>query len=170
MNRIRQIDAELRELEMRREALEAERGKLIAAEKQDSGAGFTPSEKIDLFLSLFRCREDVYPRLWENAKTGMKGYAPACRNEWFRGVCEKRRVKCSECFHQAFPPLDEEAARDYLTGKQTIITHRLAAARHADQILVFATGRVIEAGTHDELLATGGAYAALYNAQASHFA
>ena len=70
MNRIRQIYAELRELELRREALEAERGKLIAAEREDSGMGFTPSEKIALFLSLFRCREDVYPRLWENAKDG----------------------------------------------------------------------------------------------------
>jgi len=65
VNRIRQIDAEFRELELRREALEAERGKLIAAEREDPWMGFTPSEKIALFLSLFRCREDVYPWLWE---------------------------------------------------------------------------------------------------------
>ncbi len=38
MNRIPQIDAELRELELRRVALEAERGKLIAAEREDSGS------------------------------------------------------------------------------------------------------------------------------------
>lgn len=50
-----------------------------------------------------------------------------------------------------------------------LITHRLPAARNADQILVFSKGRVIEAGSHDELLATGGEYAGLYRAQASHF-
>lgn len=50
-----------------------------------------------------------------------------------------------------------------------LITHRLAAARHADQILVFAMGRVTESGSHSELLAADGEYAALYNAQASHF-
>lgn len=50
-----------------------------------------------------------------------------------------------------------------------LITHRLAAARHADQILVFAKGRVVESGSHSELLAADSEYAALYNAQASHF-
>jgi hypothetical protein len=52
----------------------------------------TPEEKISLFLRLFRGRDDVFPRLWQNQKTGKKGYAPACANEWVRGVCEKPRV------------------------------------------------------------------------------
>ena len=42
----------------------------------------THSEKVALFRSLFRGREDVFPRLWEKTKTGRKGYAPACSNEW----------------------------------------------------------------------------------------
>lgn len=55
-------------------------------------------------------------------------------------------------------------------GKTVIlITHRLAAACHADQILVVAEGSVKEAGTHQELLEADGDYAALYNAQRSHF-
>ena len=48
----------------------------------------TPEEKIILFLRLFRGRDNVFPRLWQNQKTGKKGYAPACANEWVRGVCE----------------------------------------------------------------------------------
>lgn len=52
--------------------------------------------KIDLFRSLFRGREDVYPRRFESRKTGKSGYAPACANEWVRGVCEKPRIKCAE--------------------------------------------------------------------------
>jgi len=52
----------------------------------------TPEDKVALFLRLFRGREDVYPKLWQNQKTGKEGYSPACANEWVRGVCEKPRV------------------------------------------------------------------------------
>lgn len=46
-----------------------------------------------------------------------------------------------------------------------IIAHRLATVRNADQILVLQDGRVAEQGTHDQLLAAGGVYARLYEAQ-----
>jgi superfamily II DNA or RNA helicase len=147
VNRIRQIEAELRELESRREALVAEGERLAAAAREESG--FTPSEKIELFLSLFRCREDVYPKLWENAKDGRKGYSPACGNEWFRGVCEKPRVKCAECFHQAFPPLDEAAARDHLTGKHTIGTYAI----RQDNSCVFLAADFDGEGWREDILA-----------------
>ena len=45
-----------------------------------------------------------------------------------------------------------------------LVAHRLPTARAADRIIVLADGGVAEAGTHDELLATGGAYAALWAA------
>jgi hypothetical protein len=57
----------------------------------------TGAEKIRLFRSLFRGRTDVFPKRWENAKQERSGYAPACANEWVRGVCEKPKVKCGEC-------------------------------------------------------------------------
>ncbi len=50
-------------------------------------------------------------------RTGRKGYSPACGNEWVRGVCEKPRIKYSDCPNQAFPPLDEEVALDRLQGR-----------------------------------------------------
>ena len=44
-------------------------------------------EKIALFRSLFRGREDVYPRRFESMKTGKKGYQPVCRDEWVSRIC-----------------------------------------------------------------------------------
>jgi superfamily II DNA or RNA helicase/very-short-patch-repair endonuclease len=74
-------------------------------------------EKIALFRSLFRGREDVYPRRFESRKTGKSGYAPACSNEWVRGVCEKPRIKCAECPHRRFLPVTDDVIRCHLSGR-----------------------------------------------------
>ncbi|MFJ9561832.1 ABC transporter ATP-binding protein [Streptomyces fuscichromogenes] len=50
-----------------------------------------------------------------------------------------------------------------------LITHRLASVRHADLVHVLDQGRVVESGTPDELLASGGVYAELYALQADQF-
>lgn len=78
------------------------------------------AEKVRLFQGLFRGRSDVYPRLWNNARTGKKGYAPVCANEWVRGVCEKPRVKCGECLNEAFRPLDDQAILAHLQGRHVM--------------------------------------------------
>ena len=46
-----------------------------------------------------------------------------------------------------------------------VISHRLRSLMHADQILFIENGRIVERGTHDELLALGGRYRALYDLQ-----
>ena len=60
-------------------------------------------EKVALFMRLFRGRTDVYPIRWESQKTGKVGYSPVCVNEWRAGVCDKPRVKCSNCNHLKLP-------------------------------------------------------------------
>ncbi|RYN69761.1 Multidrug resistance protein 1 [Alternaria tenuissima] len=51
-------------------------------------------------------------------------------------------------------------------GRTTImIAHRLASVQHADRIFVFDTGRIVEQGRHDELVAMGGIYAAMVATQ-----
>ena len=54
-----------------------------------------PDEKIKLFQSLFRGREDVFALRFESKKTGKSGYQPACRNEWVQGVCGKPKINYS---------------------------------------------------------------------------
>jgi hypothetical protein len=77
----------------------------------------SPEAKIALFRSLFRGRDDVYPRRFENRKTGKTGYAPACANEWVRGICEKPRIKCAECPHQRFLAVTDDVIRWHLSGR-----------------------------------------------------
>jgi ATP-binding cassette subfamily B protein len=62
--------------------------------------------------------------------------------------------------------LVQEALRTALAGRTSlVIAHRLSTVREAGQILVIDAGRVVEAGTHSELLAAGGLYAELYRTQ-----
>jgi ATP-binding cassette subfamily B protein len=47
-----------------------------------------------------------------------------------------------------------------------IIAHRLSSLMHADEILFLDKGRIVERGSHDELMAAGGRYRELYDLQA----
>lgn len=63
----------------------------------------------------------------------------------------------------------QEAIRTVMAGRTCItIAHRLSTIQNADRIYVLKQGQIAECGTHEELLATGGAYAAMYGEEADH--
>lgn len=74
------------------------------------------AEKISLFRALFRGREDVFPRRFENRNSGKSGFAPVCRNEWKTGVCQKPKISCQKCNHREFVPISDEIIRNHLIG------------------------------------------------------
>jgi superfamily II DNA or RNA helicase len=87
----------------------------------------SPIAKIALFRSLFRGREGVFPKRWENAKTGKAGYAPACANEWTPRICGKPKVKCGDCLNRAFLPVTNEVIDGHLRGRHTIGVYPMLA-------------------------------------------
>ena len=129
-----EIEKELKALDVRRSELlveiaelRQEKALLFGAHEIESPSNKLPptsnqspqEEKIALFRSLFRGREDVYPRRFESLKTGKAGYQPACRNEWVRGICEKPRIRCEDCANRAFLPVTIEVVRNHLLGVDT---------------------------------------------------
>lgn len=77
------------------------------------------AKKLALFRSLFVAREDVHAKSYFNKKTSRIGYAPACANEWRRGVCGKLRkppVKCADCAQRCFLALDDATLLAHFRG------------------------------------------------------
>lgn len=73
-------------------------------------------ERVSLFQSLFKGREDVFARRWFSKSTGKGGYQPVCTNEWRRGVCDKKTFKCAECPNRSFAPLTSKDIYRHLEG------------------------------------------------------
>lgn len=74
----------------------------------------------------------------------------------------------------ALDPIAESGIYDdynkYSQGKTAVfISHRLASTKFSDRIIMLEGGRILEMGTHDELMKNGGAYAKMYEVQSSYY-
>ncbi|MBC2716031.1 MAG: DEAD/DEAH box helicase family protein [Desulfobacteraceae bacterium] len=72
--------------------------------------------KIKLFMLLFKGRDDVYAKRWENKNKGASGYSPVCLNQWQPGLCSKPKVPCSKCTNSLYAALDENVIENHLRG------------------------------------------------------
>ena len=75
------------------------------------------NEKISVYHSLFRGREDVFARRWYSKTTEKSGYQPVCENEWCDGLCDKRKYKCSVCPNRKLSPITDSDIYKHLEGK-----------------------------------------------------
>ena len=89
-------------------------------------------EKVALFRSLFKGREDIFARRWEKPATGKSGYSPACMNEWKRSLCGKavksstgRSWSCGKCPNREFLPVSDEEVAKHFRGDQVIGVYAL---------------------------------------------
>lgn len=155
--RISEIQVRLKQLENDRESLlqELESIQADSSAKTEYGtpaSNFPPTsseERISFFSRLFRCRADVFPKLWENAAKGIKGYSPACKNEWVKTLCSKPKIKCSFCSNRVFIPLDESIIRDHLEGRITIGTYAI----REDDTCIFLAADFDEGQSQQDVLA-----------------
>ncbi|MGD6777000.1 TOTE conflict system archaeo-eukaryotic primase domain-containing protein [Sutcliffiella horikoshii] len=75
--------------------------------------------KIQLYRRLFNGRTDVYATRWES-KDGRNGYLPACANEWDQSICQKPKIKCTECGHRKLLALTDYVIEGHFKGKHSI--------------------------------------------------
>jgi superfamily II DNA or RNA helicase len=129
-----EIDQELQSIEVELAAIDQRKAELLGRQSQLTAqrqqsiipsisapdySALTTLQKVELFINLFQGHEDIYALRWEN-KQGRSGYSVACANEWQQGICNKPKVKCGECSHRAYLPLDKQAVYDHLSGKKTV--------------------------------------------------
>lgn len=77
-------------------------------------------DKVELFQSLFKGREDVFAKRWYSETTKKAGYQPVCEREWNRGFCDKKKYKCAECPNRQFAHLSYEYIYNHLAGKDAL--------------------------------------------------
>jgi hypothetical protein len=77
----------------------------------------TPNEKIELFMSLFQGRMDVYAKRCYSIKYNSSYYIPACENEWASGICGRPAIKCKNCGNRKLLPLTADVIERHLRNK-----------------------------------------------------
>ena len=131
-----------------KESIDVKKIDTLIENNETSSTTLTPAEKISLYRSLFRGRDDVYAIRWEG-KNGRAGYSPVCANEWDRRVCQKPKIKCSECPHSSWKASTDQVIYDHLAGKNMIGVYPLLQ----DETCYFLAIDFDKAAWHEDALA-----------------
>ncbi|WP_022950854.1 TOTE conflict system archaeo-eukaryotic primase domain-containing protein [Leucothrix mucor] len=119
VDEIKIIDQRILELEAEKQQLLHKRQSLIQQQNSQTQSKLTIQQKISVFESLFKGRTDIFATRWQSTK-GRSGYSVACDNEWVKGLCEKPRIKCSECVNRKYTLLNQQVLYDHLSGRQVV--------------------------------------------------
>ncbi|MDJ0466451.1 ABC transporter ATP-binding protein [Streptomyces sp. H27-C3] len=120
-----------------------------------------------LLARMFRGASELSGGEWQ--KIGL------ARTHWRTATCPADSVLIVDEPTSALDPEAEIAAFDRIRQLAdahravVLVTHRMSGVRHADTIYVLNQGRLTEHGSHDELIAAGGRYAAMFHTQAAQY-
>lgn len=124
MNELEEENARLKSLLAKHhipyEAVRHDGGGNISMSPVNKSVQFSLQEKVELFRSLFRGREDVFAKRWYSETTKKSGYQPVCEREWNREFCDKRKYRCAECPNRLFAPLSYQYVYNHLAGKDLL--------------------------------------------------
>lgn len=116
--KIRTIEAELRSIEQRKNRLLQQLYELKAIQSQSEvSSSFSTLEKLQLFNDLFVGRRDVYARGFQSKKYNKMGYSPACANADNKTLCQRGRIRCSDCPNRVFAQFELKAIKMHLQGQ-----------------------------------------------------
>ncbi|WP_437014044.1 ATP-binding cassette domain-containing protein [Streptomyces sp. enrichment culture] len=127
-----------------------------------------PDGLRSLLARMFRGASELSGGEWQ--KIGL------ARTHWRSSTSDADGVLIVDEPTSALDPEAEIAAFDRIrrlaapNRAVVLVTHRMSGVRHADRIHVLHHGRLVEHGSHDELMAAGGRYAAMFDAQAAQYA
>ncbi|MDO3408495.1 ABC transporter ATP-binding protein [Saccharibacillus sp. CPCC 101409] len=134
-----------------------------------------PMEKVEkgakralIYDNIVRFPEGFDTRLGERGVTLSGGQRQ--RTSLARGLTKKARVLILDDSMSAVDAVTETGILDNLVRERRskttiIISHRISAVKHADEIVVLSEGRIVQRGTHEQLLRREGAYAMLHRLQ-----
>jgi superfamily II DNA or RNA helicase len=139
-NKLKDLDSKRKEIQEKISHLALQRKTFTVAENASSQSLARPvseissvSQKIGLFRSLFKGREDLYAQRWESIKTGKTGYQPVCKNDWIRGICRKPVIKCGNCAAREFVPISDSVIHRHLFG--FVAADRIARRTRKDFVI-----------------------------------
>lgn len=147
-------------------------GHAIACAAQESGAdaviGELPDGERTVLSRRFAKGQDLSGGQWQRISVARGLY----RDAPILVADEPTAAMDARAEHQVFQSLQRLSRGTGRTAEHRttiLITHRLANIRHADKIIVLDHGRVVEAGTHTELMLAEGTYAQLFGLQAAAY-
>lgn len=115
-------------------------------------------EKVSLFSSLFKGREDVFAKRWYSKASGKSGYQPVCLNEWNRQLCNKKKYKCAQCPNRQFKGLEYGDVYRHLEGNDAegcdvIGSYVVLINNHCNFLCVDFDDKLCEYGYQNDVLA-----------------